>query len=195
MPRPACCDDDDVFLEKNRIMPYKVYPTLLNRYHFARSEQMNPDAYIIFSVDDIYVALSVGSIRQIIRAVQITCLPEAPELMSGLINMGGEIIPVINTRKQFKLPQREISASDRIIIAKTPLHTIAFIVDDIKGIAEYSNSDVIPSSEIFPKMDEYIAATAEYNGNTLLIYDIDCLFPKKAIEKITSHLIGLKETS
>jgi purine-binding chemotaxis protein CheW len=176
-------------------MPYKVYPTLLNLYHFVYSGQMNSDAYIIFSIDDLYVALPVGAVRRIIRAVQISCLPEAPELLSGLINIGGEIIPVINTRKQFKLPQREISASDRIIVAKTPLHTIAFIVDDIKGIIEYSNSDVIPSSAIFPKMEDYVSATAEYNGNTLLIYDIDCLFPKQAIEEIAYHLIGAKETS
>jgi purine-binding chemotaxis protein CheW len=156
---------------------------------------VNSGAYIIFSIDDQYVSLPVESVRQIIRAVQTTDLPEAPELLSGLINVGGEIIPVINIRKQFKLPQQEISIEDRIIIAKTPIHTIAFIVDDIKGVTEFSNSQIIPSTEIFPKMEDYVSATAEYKGHTVLIYDINCLFPKQAIEDISHHLTGAIETS
>jgi purine-binding chemotaxis protein CheW len=156
---------------------------------------MNPDAYIIFSVDDQCYALPVGAVKQIIRAVQTTSIPEAPELLSGLINMGGEIIPVINIRKQFKLPQREILISDRIIIAQTPLYTIAFIVDDIVDISEFSGFDITPSTEIFPRMEDYVSGTAKYNGRTVLIYDIGCLFPKQAIEEITQHLSCAKENS
>ena len=156
---------------------------------------MNENAYIIFSVDDQYYALPVSAVKQIIRAVQTTCLHEAPELLLGLINMNGEIVPVINIRKQFKLPQKEISVSDRIVIAQAPPHTIAFIVDYIEGIIEFSVSDITPSTEIFPKMEDYVMATAKYNDRTVLIYDIGCLFPSQAIEEITHHLSRAKEIS
>jgi purine-binding chemotaxis protein CheW len=185
----------DVFLEKKQRLTYKNNPTLLNLYQFFGSREMDSDAYIIFAVDDQYVALPVGAVKKIIRAVQPTCLPEAPELLSGLINMGGDFIPVINIRKQFKVPERGISLSDRIIIAQTPLHLIAFIVDDIKGVMEFPESDIIPATDIFPKMEDYVAGTAQYNGHTILIYDIDCLFPKQAIEAIANHLNGAKETA
>jgi purine-binding chemotaxis protein CheW len=186
---------NDVFLEKKRILPYKNFPTLLNFYQSLSSRKMGTDAYIIFSVDDQYYALPVGAVKQIIRAVQTTAVPEAPELLSGLINMGGDIIPVVNIRKQFKRPQREISVSDRIIIAQAPPHTIAFIVDDITDIAEFPETEITPSAGIFPKMEDYVSATAKFNGHTVLIYDIGCLFPEQTIEEITHHLSCTKESS
>jgi purine-binding chemotaxis protein CheW len=167
----------------------------LNLYKFIGSRIMSSNAYIIFSVDDQYYALPVGAVKQIIRAVQTTFIPEAPELLSGLINMSGEIIPVINIRKQFKLPQREITVSDRIIIAWASFFTIAFVVDDIADIAEFSVSDITPAEEIFPRMEEYVSGTAKYNGRTVLIYDIGCLFPKQTIEEITHHLNSAKVNS
>jgi purine-binding chemotaxis protein CheW len=172
-----------------------MFPTLLNLYKYIGSRKMSSDAYIIFTVDDQYYALPVGAVKQIIRAVQTTSIPEAPELLSGLINMSGEIIPVINIRKQFKLPQREIAVSDRVIIAWTSFYTIAFIVDDIANIVEFSVSDITPAEEIFPRMEQYVSATAKYNGRTVLIYDIGCLFPKQAIEEITHHLDCAKVNS
>lgn len=167
----------------------------MNLNKFTGSRKMNSNAYIIFSVDDQYYALPIGNVKQIIRAVHTTAVPEAPELLSGLINMGGEIIPVINIRMQFKLPQRETAISDRIIIARTSLYTIAFIVDDIADIADFPASDITPSSEIFPRMEEYISGTAKFNGRTVLIYDIGSLFPSQAIEEITHHLSCAKENS
>jgi len=166
----------------------------LNLNKFTGSRKMNSNAYIIFSVDDQYYALPIGNVKQIIRAVHTTAVPEAPELLLGLINMGGEIIPVINIRKQFKLPQRETAISDRIIIAHPPPHTIAFIVDEITDIAEFSEADITPSTEIFPKMEDYVSAMAKYNGHTVLIYDIGCLFPEQTIEEITNHLSFAKES-
>ena len=156
---------------------------------------MNPNAYIIYSVDDQYYALPVDAVRQIIRSVQTSHLAEAPELLAGLINMGGEIIPVINLRKQFKLPQREISVSDRIIIVQTPTHTVSFMVDYIEGIVEFSAPDITPAADIFPKMEDYILATTKYNDRTVLIYDTGCLFPNQRIEEIMHHLSGAERNS
>ncbi len=156
---------------------------------------MYSKVYILFSVDDQLVALPVEAVNQIVRAVQITRLPEAPELLFGLINRGGEMIPVIHIRRQFKLPERDISVADRIIIAQTPLHTIAFIVDVIEGVIEIPDTEIIPAENIFPKMEDYVAATAEYNGRTVLIYDINCLFPDTAVEDMINHLNFDKETA
>jgi len=154
---------------------------------------MNPSAYIIFLIDDQYYAIPVDRIKQVIRSVQLTYLHEAPELLQGLFNMSGEIVPVINIRKQFKLAAKDITPSDRIIIISTPSHIIAFIVDHIESIIELPETDITPSADIFPKMEDYIIGTAKYNGRMALIYDIDYLFPQQELEKITSHLNCAKE--
>lgn len=154
---------------------------------------MDLHSYLVFTVDDQFYALSVDAVKQIIRSVQLIFLPEAPEFLLGLINMGGEMIPVINIRKQFKVPGKSISLSDRIVIARTHFYTIAFIADQIESIIELPQSDITPSEDIFPRMEDYIIGTAQYNYHTVLIYDINSLFPETEIEKITRHLNYDKE--
>jgi purine-binding chemotaxis protein CheW len=156
---------------------------------------MSPNAYVIFSINDQWYAITVAAVRQIIRSVQLTPVHEGPELLQGLINMNGEIIPVINIRKQFKFADREISLSDRIIVTSSLPYAIAFIVDQIEGVVELSKSDITPSEAIFPKMEDYIIGTAKYNGHTALIYDIGSLFPQPEIKKITLHLKQAQENS
>ena len=63
-------------------------------------------------------------------------LPEGQDFLHGLINMQGKIIPVINIRKHFYLPVREMDINDRIIISHASEITVAFVVDmvDFRGI-------------------------------------------------------------
>ncbi len=156
---------------------------------------MGSHAYIVFCLEDQWVGLPVASVRQILRAVSITQIPDAPELIAGLINMAGEMIPVINIRKQFKLPEKEISLSDRILIVQALGYSMAFVVDDVAGVVEFSDAQIVPAAEIFPKLEDYVAATAPYLGKTVLIYDIKSLFPNQPIETITHQIENILKNS
>ena len=153
---------------------------------------MNQNAYVIFKVDEQFYALSVGSVKQIIRSVELTYLHEAPELLQGLINLKGKIVPVMNIRKQFQIADKAISLSDRIVIAVSSPYIIAFIADFIEGIIELSQSEITPSENIYPAMEDYILGTAKYDNHTVLIYDIGSLFPKSDIENIINHINNSK---
>lgn len=156
---------------------------------------MGISAYLIFAVEDQFYTLPVDAVKQIIRSVQLIFLHEAPELLLGLINIGGEMTPVINIRKQFKVAERGIYLSDRIVIVQTPSYSFAFIADRIEGIIQLSLSDITLSEDIFPRMEDYVIGTAKYNDHTLLIYDINSLFPETEIEKITRYLNNDKESA
>lgn len=54
-------------------------------------------------------ALSLAQVERVIRAVEITPLPQAPEIITGVINVRGRVIPVVDIRKRFRLPVRESS--------------------------------------------------------------------------------------
>ena len=58
-----------------------------------------------FNLDDQKYALFLSAVIRIIRVVEITSLPKAPEIVLGVINMHGQIIPVSNIRERFQLPQ------------------------------------------------------------------------------------------
>ena len=154
---------------------------------------MSHNAHVIFRLDDQFYAISVAAVEHIIRSVQLTYLADAPELLLGLMNMSGEIIPVINIRKQLRRPAKGMLISDRIVIAKSSVFTIGFIADEIIGVMKLSIENFSQSDDIFPGMENFIKGISKFNNLTILIYDINTLFPPQQIENISKNIKNFKE--
>lgn len=136
---------------------------------------MDPqNQYIVFSIDEKYYAISLSSVVEVIRVVQLIHLPEAPDILLGLINMKGEMIPILNIRKQFHLPDSKTKLSNRIIICQTSTRTIAFIVDKIESVVEFSQVD--KAQNVFPDLVRFFCGIAKFRDDTALICNIDNLF-------------------
>ena len=71
---------------------------------------------LIFSVGGLQCALGLESVEHVTKAVFVTPLPGAPELVLGLINFAGRLVPVVNVRKRLGLPERRTQLSDILII-------------------------------------------------------------------------------
>ncbi len=137
--------------------------------------------YFVFTLDGQHYAMEVSMVGKVIYAVELIYLPETPEFLLGLINMGGKIIPVANIRKQFNMPDREIDLDDRIIISQISTWKIAFIVDKVEGIVEFSKGRVNEVHQIFPEMKCYIGGVGKFNDNTVLIITFEKLFSAQNI--------------
>ncbi len=170
-------------------MPEKNQPVGFGKT--AQAMAMKP--YLIFRLDDQFYAISIASVNHIIRAVQPTPLSDAPALLAGLINMAGDIIPVIDIRKQFWLPEKNLFISDRMIIAKTSKYTVAFFTDAITGVMELPRQRCETPANIFPGLEQYITGVASINSLTILIYDIDTLFPAQRIEEMVRRIHSLEK--
>ena len=105
---------------------------------------------VVFTLDGQRYALHLENVTRIVRAVEITPLPKAPDIVSGVVNMQGQVIPVINVRRRFCLPQREVQLEDHIIIAATSKRPVALVVDAAEGVIDYSGDEVIPRKRFCP---------------------------------------------
>jgi len=131
--------------------------------------------HLIFTLEGHRYTLPLPSIDRVVPAVYITPLPKAPEVVLGVINVQGQIIPVVNLRKRFRLPEREIEPSDQFIVAHTSHRVVALSVDAVLGVSDLPEQIVISGKEIVPGM-EYIAGVAKQEDGVLLIHDLDtCL--------------------
>ncbi len=65
-------------------------------------EQLNQ--YVVFTLDEQRYVLHLSAVKRIIRVVEITPLPKAPDIVLDVVNVEGQIIPVVNIRKRFRLP-------------------------------------------------------------------------------------------
>ena len=130
------------------------------------------NSLVIFTLDEHSYALHLPAVERALRMVEISPLPKAPEIVLGVINVQGRIVPVFNVRKRFRLPERETSLSDQLIVAQTSRRTVAMLVDAVSGVVAYPEQQVITADRVLPGL-EYLEGVAKLDGGMILIHDLD----------------------
>ncbi|MHB2025074.1 MAG: chemotaxis protein CheW [Elusimicrobiota bacterium] len=131
-----------------------------------------PHFLVVFSLDDQKYALPLSRVERIFRAAQPSPLPKAPEIVIGLLNIRGRIIPVVDPRIRLRLPKREIGPSDHFIIAHTSKRTIVITADAVLGVTERFPQELIPTKDILEGLD-YVEGVIKLKDGLILINDID----------------------
>lgn len=92
---------------------------------------MKADFLIIFTLDDQRYALPLPAVDRVVRMVAIIPLPNAPDIVLGVVNFQGRVIPVIDVRRRFRLPEREIALTDQLLVAHTARRPVALVADAV----------------------------------------------------------------
>ena len=128
--------------------------------------------HVVFTLDDQRYALALEAVERVTAMVHITPLPKAPDIVLGVINVHGRIVPVVDIRKRFGLPQREITLTDQMILARTSTRPVVLIADAVSGVVELSAHDMVTIAEILPNL-EYMEGVAKLEDGMVLIHDLD----------------------
>jgi purine-binding chemotaxis protein CheW len=129
---------------------------------------------VVWTLDMQRYALPYAMVERVIRAVEVTPLPDAPQLVRGIINVQGLVIPVINIRTRFHLPEREVALNDQVVLARTARRQVAFFVDGVEGLVDYEESAVVDVGTISPGSG-CIAGVLKFPDGMVLIHDLDLL--------------------
>ena len=133
-----------------------------------------PDQYLVFLLDERHFALHLTAIDRVLRAVDITPLPQAPDLALGVINVQGRVVPVLSMRRRFDLPGRVLGLSDRIIIAHAAGSEVALLVDEVVGVITPMDSDVTPAERILAGLTN-LDVVVKSPEQLILVHDLDQL--------------------
>lgn len=143
---------------------------------------------IVFNLDEQRYALRLSAVERIVRIVEITPLPKAPEIVLGVVNVQGQVIPVVNIRKRFCLPDREISLSDHLIIARTTKRVVVLVADTVLGVVECWEEEVTAADKILPDL-EYVESVVKLEDGLIFIHNLDTFLSLEE-EKILEQAIA-----
>ena len=128
--------------------------------------------HLAFTLDEGHYALDLSVVERIIQSVEITPLPEAPDIVLGIINIKGKIIPVVNISRRFHLPEKDIEPTNRLIIAHTLKRTVALVVDVVLGVIETPEDRVVKAGTVLPGLD-YVQGVVKMEDGMILIHDLN----------------------
>ena len=91
---------------------------------------------MVFKLDNDHYALPLAQVARAVRMVAVTPVPDEPPWMLGLIDMAGQVVPVIDLRRRFAYPARPPALTDRLLIVQAADQRLALMVDDVLKVLE-----------------------------------------------------------
>jgi len=144
---------------------------VIPEHHYGAAMKKS-DFLVIFTLDDQRYALPLPAADRVVRMVAITPLPNAPDIVLGVVNFQGRVIPVVNVRRRFRLPDREIALTDQLVIAHTARRPVALVADAVLDVIACAAQSRIAAENILPNL-EYVEGVVKLSDGLILIHDLD----------------------
>jgi len=128
--------------------------------------------YICFQVGEARYALPLGPVAQVLRFEHVTPVPMAPPFVEGILNLGGEVVPVVNLRSRFGLERGEPTRRNRVLVVERDGVKHGLLVDGVKEILELEDSSIVTGSPPFQGLKaELVAGIAKVRENLVIILE------------------------
>lgn len=127
---------------------------------------------LVFLIEAQRLAVPSDCVDFVTRAVALTPLPHAPEIIAGLVNIRGKVVPAANVRRRSGFTDRPLRASDYFIVVHTPRRALVLIADAIVGLLPFHSEDFSPVENILPGVPHVAGVLSDANG-MILIHDLE----------------------
>jgi purine-binding chemotaxis protein CheW len=132
---------------------------------------------VVCELADEHYGLDIARVFEIIRHQPITPVPRAPSFVRGVINLRGRIIPVVDLRGRFGMPEVEPTKDTRIVVAESSSTRVGLIVDSVSEVLLVSADAVEPTPGVAAGADvEYLRGIAKLGDRLVLLLELDGLF-------------------
>lgn len=149
------------------------------------SAEMAEEKFLTFWMGGQLFGIPIGDVVQIIRMENITVIPEFPSYAKGVINLRGDIVPVIDIRLRFKKPAIEYTDRTCIIVATIRQKLVGFIVEavvDVPDIPKKAISD--PPTIAGDTAGSYMIGVARLEKDLVLLLETSKLVEEGELEEL-----------
>ena len=147
--------------------------------------------YIVIKIDDEQYGINIKFIDNIVRMQQITRVPKVDDYLKGVINIRGEIVPVMSVRMKMGLAEDVITNKSRIIILKTEGgDLVGIIVDQVDQVLTLDSNNVEKMRYDDKKQNSnasFVSGVGHYEGGLVSILDLEAVVSEKDVKEKASN--------
>lgn len=146
--------------------------------------------YVLFRLGEEEYGLPIEQVSSIIRFEPATPVPHAPESVDGVINLRGQVIPVINLKQRLLGRPFEASATSRIVVAEGESGMVGLAVDAANEVATISPDDMRPAPEgtLSAETVEAFEGVASHEGHLVILLNLDKALPGSDYEHVSAEV-------
>ena len=131
---------------------------------------------VTFKLGNNEYAIDIMQAKEIIKMEKITLIPNAPDYVEGVINLRGNIIPIVDLKKRFNLEENDGGKNTGIIIVKIDDVDMGIIIDAISKVVSIATSNIQPPPPMLSGIGQkYIKGVAKLEDKLLVVLDLEKL--------------------
>lgn len=140
---------------------------------------MNESQFVIFKLDSEYYGIKIDNVETIERIMELTRVPKTQSYIKGVINLRGEIVPIIDLRERLGLEKKEYDSETRIIVNKIQDLLIGYIVDSTSEVKEIAGSQIDFATFEDNNNRTFVKGIGKVDDKMIILLDIDKILEKE----------------
>ena len=144
-----------------------------NESKFTHKQPEEVLQLVSFCIGNEEFGVDILKVQEINRVVDITKVPRSPEFVEGIINLRGNVIPIIDLRKRFNLELSEHDKNTRIVVVDIEGQTMGMVVDSVSEVLRIPSSTIEPTPDVVTSVEsDYIKGVAKLDNRLLIHLDL-----------------------
>lgn len=153
-------------------------------------ENSQENKYLLFNLGDEVYGIEILHVTDIIEMQKITEVPDMPNFIKGVINLRGKVIPVMDLRLRFGIPEREYDDRTCIIVVNIDNQAIGFIVDTVAEVHDIYEKDISPAPNFKSDSgkEQYISGLGKIGEEVKILLDVKRILGRGELESIKENI-------
>ncbi len=142
---------------------------------------------VTFTLADEVYGIDVMQVQEVLREIEVAPVPGAPDYVTGIINLRGNVVSVIDARRRFGLPPAESTPMTRIVVIESRQQIIGMRVDSVAEVVDIDPAEIDPAPEVGNReSSHYIGGVVSRGEELLILVDLDQLLSERELGEVVN---------
>lgn len=134
---------------------------------------MSEHQVMVFWLANEEYGISIDDIKEVdrLKEIIINRIPKVPSFVEGIVNLRGDVVPIINLRKKLDMIEAELTKNSRIIVVDIHSQLVGLLVDRISGVVGLREEEISPAPAEWDKNGEYISRVGKLGERIIFLLD------------------------
>ncbi len=151
--------------------------------------------YLTFKLDQELYAVEISKVREVLELTAVTKVPRTPDFMRGVINLRGNVVPVVDMRLKLGLTQTEKTVNTCVVITEIDVEgektVLGALADSVQEVIELDAAQIVPPPRMGGHIDtDLIRGVGKRDDHFILIIDISRAFSAEEMRAVTSETLS-----
>ncbi|OZG72864.1 chemotaxis protein CheW [Hahella sp. CCB-MM4] len=143
--------------------------------------------YVTFQLDHETYGINVMQIQEVLRYTEIAPVPGAPDYVLGIINLRGNVVTVIDTRKRFGLTESEVTDQTRIVVIEVDNQVVGILVDSVAEVVYLRQSEMETAPNVGNEESaKFIQGVCNKNGELIILVEFEKMMSEEEWSDLAS---------